>query len=91
MPERKYRSRSYKRVSVKTPGGKTSVHYRRGKVSHRRCAICGSIIHGLKRLRPSELAKLSKTKKTVSRAYGGYLCHNCLSNMIRRAVRSLYE
>lgn len=29
-------------------------------------------------VRPNKLKKLSKPKKTVSRAYGGSYCHRCL-------------
>ena len=36
-------------------------------------------------LRPREYATISKTKKTVQRAYGGSRCGNCVRDRVTRA------
>ena len=46
---------------------------------------CEQKLAGIKAVRPKKLAKLSKTKKTVSRVYGGSLCAGCVKERIIRA------
>ncbi len=65
MPESRYRSRSYKRINKKTPGGQSVLRYKKKKPSKHICAECGAILHGVPRGRPYEIGKLSKTKKTA--------------------------
>ena len=69
MPEGRRKSRSLRRVYVRTPGGKTVIHYRKRKPSKAKCAICKKPLHGVPRERPAELRKLSKTEKRPSRPY----------------------
>lgn len=40
---------------------------------------------GISTLRPREFAQVSKTHKTVQRAYGGSRCANCVKERIVRA------
>jgi len=69
---------------VKTPGGRNVTHYEKRTSSRPRCAICGRPLSGI------DIAMV-KTKhvrgSTVSRPYGGYVCHRCLSLALRLAVR----
>ena len=50
-----------------------------------KCGDCGSALQGISTLRPRQYATVSKTHKTVSRAYGGSRCANCVKNRIVRA------
>jgi large subunit ribosomal protein L34e len=84
MPRPALRSRKLRRVNVKTPGGRNATHYEKRTSSRPRCAICGRPLSGI------DIAMV-KTKHvrgpTVSRPYGGYVCHRCLSLALRLAVR----
>lgn len=80
------RSRSLKRIYKRTPGGKTVIHYERGKTGRAVCAGCGKPLAGVPRLKSLELRGLSRAKKRPNRLYGGVLCSTCLSNAIARAV-----
>ena len=88
MPELRYRSRSYKRIFKKTPGGRTVTHYRRKKPSKHVCAGCGKPLHGVPRGRPYEVRKLSKSKKRPNRPYGGYYCSSCARKVFKKEARS---
>ena len=77
MPAPKHRSRTLRRVFVKTPGGKTKLTYRKRAPSKAKCAECGAILRGVTRARFNRLKKISKTKKSPSRPYGGKLCPKC--------------
>lgn len=87
VPQRFLRTRSRKRVYVRVPGGEARVHYRREKPSYAKCAACKSPIHGI----PRKFSwKLSKSEKTVSRPYGGYLCNRCFKEGLREAVYRMF-
>lgn len=77
MPAPKHRSRTLRRVFVKTPGGKTKLTYRKRKPSKAKCAGCGAILRGVTRVRANRLKGVSKTKKSPSRPFGGKLCTKC--------------
>ncbi len=62
---------------VRTPGNKNVIHKVRSKVGSKLCANCKSPLHGIPRLTTSGLSKISWTKRTVKRAYGGYFCGSC--------------
>ena len=85
MVEGKKKSRTLRRVYVKTPGGRNVVHYRARKPSAAKCK-CGAVLKGVPRERPAKMMKMSKSKKTVSRPYGGNLCSKCMRlKMIEKA------
>lgn len=73
-----YNTKSNKRRVVKTPGGKLKYHLIGKQASPVRCGDCHDALPGVKSLRPRQYANVSKTKKTVSRAYGGSRCANCV-------------
>ncbi len=77
MPAPRYRSRTFRRVFVKTPGGKTKLTYRKRKPSKAKCSICSAILKGVARLRAYKLKSTPKSKKIPSRPYGGNLCSRC--------------
>jgi len=88
MPRPMYRTRSWRRVIRRVPGGEVAVHYEKRRPNRARCAICGAELNGVPALRPSQLAKLAKTEKRPERPYGGYICPKCLARGIREALRA---
>ncbi len=88
MPRPSQRTRSRRKVKVRTPGGRVVIHYEPRRPGPARCAICGRPLHGVPRLRPVELRKLAKTEKRPERPYGGYICPRCLARLYREAIRS---
>lgn len=88
MPAMRYRSRSYRRRQVRTPGGKTVLRYKKKKTSKHVCAECGKLLHGVPRGRPYEINKLAKSKKRPNRPYGGYLCSECVRKVFKKEARS---
>ncbi len=83
-----YRSRSLKRKYTRVPGGESVLHYKRKKTAHHKCAECGSLLNGVPRGNPHEISKFAKSEKTVSRPYGGYLCHSCLKRLMLTKARA---
>ncbi|MGQ9538349.1 MAG: 50S ribosomal protein L34e [Candidatus Bathycorpusculaceae bacterium] len=89
MPRPAQRTRSRKRVSKALPGGSTGVHYKREVTAQNICSLCGRLLAGTPSLPPSEMRKLNRTKRRISRIYGGQLCHSCLKTALKRAARIL--
>lgn len=86
-----YRSRSLKRKYTRVPGGKSVLHYKRRKTSYHKCAQCGALLGGVPRGNPAQIGKFSRSERTVSRPYGGYLCSACLKRMLISKARSEME
>jgi large subunit ribosomal protein L34e len=78
-------SRSNKIKVVKTPGGVLRAQHVKKNGTRPKCGDCGIALPGISSLRPREYAQVSKTHKTVSRAYGGSRCANCVKERIVRA------
>lgn len=87
MPAPRYRSRSFRRIYRKTPGGKTVVHYKNKKPSKVRCAKCGDLLKGVPRERPYKMQNMAKTKKRPERPYGGVLCSRCMRILMIEKTR----
>lgn len=83
MPAGKYKSRTLRRVYIRTPGGETKLHYRIRNMPRLRCSICKKELHGIPRLIPSKFKNLPKTKKRPERPYGGILCSKCMRKKIK--------
>lgn len=81
------RSRTFRRVYVKTPGGKVVIHYKRRKPNSMKCS-CGAVLKGSPRGIPSRMKKLSKTQKRCERPYGGNLCSKCMRLKIKASIAS---
>lgn len=77
MVEGKRKSRTLRRVFVRTPGRKTVKHYKKRKPGKPQCADCGKFLAGIPHLIASKLKKLPKTAKRPERPYGGELCSKC--------------
>ncbi|MBC7130279.1 50S ribosomal protein L34e [Candidatus Bathyarchaeota archaeon] len=87
MPRPALRTRSKKRVSKALPGGRATIHYKTEIPASAKCSVCGRPLGGIPRSSPSDASKLNKSKKKVSRIYGGNVCSKCLKMSIKEAVR----
>jgi len=86
MPAPNKRSRSYRRVFKKTPGGKNKIHYEKRKPSKAICGGCGAVLPGTANKRAFKMQNMAKTAKRPSRPYGGVLCSKCMRELqIERA------
>jgi large subunit ribosomal protein L34e len=77
MPRGSQKSRSLRRVFVRSPGAKTKLQYRKRKPSKAKCASCGKALAGVARERPYKMQNMPKTKKRPQRPFGGKLCSKC--------------
>lgn len=89
MPAQRLRSRSFRRVYVKTPANRVTIHYRKRKPGKAKCAMCKSILNGVLNERPYKMKMAPKTCKRPSRPYGGVLCSNCARQAFKKKIRSL--
>ncbi|GMG31930.1 unnamed protein product [Ambrosiozyma monospora] len=80
-----YNTKSNQIKVVKTPGGKLVAQHVKKTGSRVKCGDCGLPLAGISSLRPRQYANISKTSKTVSRAYGGVRCANCVKERVVRA------
>jgi large subunit ribosomal protein L34e len=88
MPEPYKRSRSLRRLQIRTPGGKTVVHYVERKPGKAQCSKCGNLLKGVPRKRNIEMHNLAKTKKRPERPYGGNLCSKCMRDLVIEKARA---
>ncbi|MQY69224.1 MAG: 50S ribosomal protein L34e [Hadesarchaea archaeon] len=88
MPARRYRSARYRQHFVRTPGGRTIVHYKEERAGVARCASCGRPLGGVPRVRLSELRSLPRSSRMPNRPYGGYLCPACVRQTIKETARA---
>ena len=87
MPAGKDKSKTKRRVFVRTPGGETVVHRRRFNTSKPVCAECKVELKGVARGNPAQIAKLSKTQRRPERPYGGVLCSKCMRKKFIQEAR----
>ena len=88
MPEPYKRSRTLRRLQVKTPGGRTARHYTERKPRNAGCGGCGAVLKGIARERPAKMRNMAKTHKTVERPYGGNLCSKCMRLLMVQKARA---
>jgi large subunit ribosomal protein L34e len=84
MVSPRLRSRSYSKKRVKTPGGKTTVHFKKKPTSYARCGSCEKLLLGVPRTRTG---KLTKSQRVPNRPYGGNLCSRCMRNLVKDKAR----
>lgn len=72
------RSTKYRKITRKGPKGPTSAYVGREKAGAS-CAVCKVPLAGVR--------VGSRTEKSVSRKFGGHLCHSCASRVIKEASR----
>ena len=80
MPKPMHRSRSFKKANRITSTGRNVLHYKRAKPSQPHCAICRAELNGIS-------MKGGKSRRTNSRLFGGVLCPNCTSDVIKLGSR----
>lgn len=87
----KFKSRTFRRIHTKTPGGRTVLHHALRKPSKQICGSCGKVLAGTPHVRPAQLRRLTKTEKRPSRPYGGVLCSSCARLKIKQTARTANE
>ncbi|XP_044619588.1 large ribosomal subunit protein eL34-like [Equus asinus] len=82
-----YNTASNKTRLSRTPGNRIVYLYTKkvGKAPKSACGVCPGRLQGVRAVRPKVLMRLSKTKKHVSRAYGGSMCAKCVRDRIKHA------
>merc|ERR1711976_15056 len=80
-----YNTSSNKWRVQKTPGGRLVYLPCCKQGSVPKCGDCKEELRGMKKMRPAETKRVSKTKKTVNRAYGGSRCARCVRDRVVRA------
>ena len=80
-----YNTKSNKTRVIKTPGGKLQVLHLKKRTATPKCGDCGTTLSGIPCVRPTEYMRLSRSKKNVTRAYGGSRCSGCVRERIVRA------
>lgn len=83
------RSHSVRRVSVRTPGQRTVIHYSRHKPRKPHCGRCGVALKGVPHVLSSEWRALPKTAKRPERVYGGVLCSACARRTLIAEARKM--
>ncbi len=76
-----------KKLSRKTPSGKTSLLTKNKKPKQGSCALCTKPLHAVPRESRAGMAKLSATQRRPQRAFGGVLCGNCTASVIKTRSR----
>ena len=89
MPTVRYRSRTFRRVFVRVPGGSAVLHYRRRKNAPAQCAECGANLPGVPRGTKTEVMKLPRSARRPERPFGGMLCSACTRRVIVARARAL--
>lgn len=87
----RYRSRSKRHVYVRTPGGRTTIHYIARKPKVGRCQVTGEILKGVPRASAAERKRLAKTKKRPQRPYGGVLSSRAMRRLVIGEARELSQ
>ena len=70
---------------VKTPGGNTSALRRKKRGRVPKCKDCNKTLVGLKKLRPIELSRTRKNKRTGNKPYAGTKCGKCVKRLILKS------
>lgn len=89
MPAPRYRSRTFRRVFVRTPGAKTVLHYRRRKNGKPTCAQTGQVLPGVARGTPAQVRALPKSQRRPERPYGGVLSSRAMRRKMVEKARAV--
>lgn len=87
MPSPKHRSRSLRKVFVRT-ASKVNVHYRKRNPAKPKCPECGNVLKGAVRTRATKLKTFSKTEKMPSRKFAN-LCSSCSRKKLIEIARNI--
>ncbi len=83
----RYRSRTFRRIYVKKPGGDNIIQYKRRKNAKPQCAMCEAFLPGVARGTKAEVHALPRSARRPERPYGGTLCSACTRRTIIAKVR----
>ena len=86
MPEGNKKSRTFRRIKVRTPGARTRIIYKLRKPSKASCGMCGAILKGTTNARPTKISNMPKSSKKPSRAFSN-LCSACSRRQIMARAR----
>lgn len=89
MPQPRFRSRSYRRIKVTTPGGVNKTTYKPRKPTKAICGSCGGVLPGVAREIPSVMRNIPKSSRRPERPYGGVLCSKCSRKELKMKAREL--
>ena len=87
MVEGKLRSRSKRRVKLRITSGH-KIHYVKRTPNQAKCGSCSKALHGIPRIRATQMRGLAKSMKRPERPYGGILCSSCMRSYIKSKVRA---
>jgi large subunit ribosomal protein L34e len=78
MPAPRYRSRTFRRIRITTPGSQRKLHYELRKPRPAHCASCAALLKGVPRQRDYKMKTMAKTMKRPQRPFAGMLCTRCM-------------
>lgn len=78
MPLPRNRSKSAKRMSVRTPTGRNVLHFKGKRPGRISCRICGAVLGGVNNSR-----RAAKSEKTPTRVFAGQLCAGCTAEVVK--------
>lgn len=82
MPIQPYRTRTFRKIKVRTVKG-VKIHYKKRKPKPAHCSKCKKILNGMPRGLPCKIRKLPKSQRRPERMYGGVLCPECLKQHLK--------
>ncbi len=85
MVDGRLKSRRLSRQKVRTTKG-TTTHYKQENRQIAKCAVTKKPLRGIKRLTNKKFGKLSRTQKTISRPFGGYMSGAALKEKIMNEI-----
>ncbi|KAM0688568.1 hypothetical protein COBT_000172 [Conglomerata obtusa] len=86
-----YITRSNRYIIRTTPSGKKVTIKKKKLGNATKCGSCKKTLMGVAAQRPAAYARLKKSQRKVSRAYGGNLCAPCCSERLMTAFLDVEE
>ena len=90
MPSGRLKSNRFRKVFVRTPGGKVTIHHRQRKPSKARCAIYGTVLAGAARY-TRKVKNMAKSKKVPSRPFAGVLSSPAMRDVMKLRAREMQQ
>lgn len=88
MVSGRFRSRTYARKRVVTPGGRNVLRHTLRKPKKAHCAETGEVLHGVARGRPAQVKKLAKSERVPSRPFAGQLSSTAMRRRLITRARA---
>ncbi|MFC1691573.1 50S ribosomal protein L34e [Nanoarchaeota archaeon] len=87
MATGRIKSRTYRRVFRRTPGGRVSLQYRKRKPKLGVCPVTGQKLLGVLRERPYKMQNTPKSQKRPERPFGGVLSSQATKRVLIEEAR----